>query len=217
MGSNQSTGESSDSDDELKEIQAQLDEYEPPIALGSCLLGRPDVAHTVQNALLYFEAQRYYLWAWCIMPNHVHVIVTPTSHTLSQIEHSWKSFTSHRIGKMCGTRGAIWERETFDHAIRTPESLAWLIEYVEMNPVAAKLRTQPEHWPFGNRGVAFRPSEHARFIDPRTLPFEAMRSRDELPHLHKPGSTYFLTFRLWDAVEYKKTAGETPAPQHTRR
>lgn len=93
--------------DELRAIQSQLDECEPPTTLGSCMLAQRDIAQIVQDALLYFEGTRYYLWAWCIMPNHVHVIVTPTSHTLGEVEHSWKSFTAHKIGKVLGTRGAV--------------------------------------------------------------------------------------------------------------
>jgi hypothetical protein len=66
------------------------------------------------------------------------------------------------------------------------------------------------------------------FVDPRTLPFVETRSRGELPHLYKEGSSYFVTFRLWDAVDSNfdadcgaavpaagvSSAGETPAPQH---
>src|SRR6476469_6758191 len=37
-------------------------------------------------------------------------------------------------------------------------------------------------------------------IDPRKTPFVPVRSRGELPHLYKPGGTYFITFRLADAI-----------------
>ena len=54
------------------------------------------------------------------------------------------------------------------------------------------------------------------FVDPRTLPFVEMRSRGELPHLYKEGGSYFVTFRLWDAVKCHSDscgAAETAAPQ----
>ncbi len=50
------------------------------------------------------------------------------------------------------------------------------------------------------------------FKSPHDLPFAPLKSRGELPHLHKEGATYFVTFRLRDALAEKK-AGGTPAPQ----
>src|SRR5438105_5063270 len=39
------------------------------------------------------------------------------------------------------------------------------------------------------------------FTNPRTAPFVEPRCRGELPHLYKDGCSYFLTFRLWDAID----------------
>src|SRR5688572_13135021 len=41
---------------------------------GECLLRDNRVAEIVENALLFFDAQRYRLLAWCVMPNHVHAL-----------------------------------------------------------------------------------------------------------------------------------------------
>lgn len=38
--------------------------------IGSCALASPEIAATAQAALLHFEAERYHLLAWCIMPTH---------------------------------------------------------------------------------------------------------------------------------------------------
>jgi putative transposase len=121
---------------------------EPPLQIGSCLLGRHDVALIVQNALLYFHAVRYQLAAWCVMPNHVHVAYTALKmHTPEDIHHSWKSYTSHEINKLLGRRGTLWERESFDHLIRSIEHYQAYIEYIESNPVAAGLCATPADWP----------------------------------------------------------------------
>jgi hypothetical protein len=45
--------------------------------LGACWLKDPTIAALIENALLHFDGDRYRLLAWCIMPNHVHVIVEP--------------------------------------------------------------------------------------------------------------------------------------------
>src|SRR5687768_1189545 len=41
---------------------------------GACWLRDPQIAALTENALLHFDAQRYRMIAWCIMPNHVHVM-----------------------------------------------------------------------------------------------------------------------------------------------
>ena len=60
--------------------------------MGCCALGNDAMAETMQHALLKFHGERYELIAWCIMPNHVHVLVDPWE-SLSKIVQSWKSYT----------------------------------------------------------------------------------------------------------------------------
>jgi REP element-mobilizing transposase RayT len=65
---------------------------------GSCVLREPSVAEMVQNALLFFDGQRYRLLAWVVMPNHVHVLFHPMAGwTIARIVASWKKFTAARI------------------------------------------------------------------------------------------------------------------------
>jgi REP element-mobilizing transposase RayT len=173
---------------------------EPPLTLGSCALRNANVAQIVQDALLHFEGERYQLAAWCIMPNHVHAVLTPLSgHQLSAILQSWKSFTAKGINKMLGHRGTFWERESFHHLIRTPEHFDEFVLYTEINPVNAGFCQQPEDWRFGNCGAGFQPAP-IEFVDPRTVPFVEPQCRGELPHLEKEGGSYFVTFRLADAI-----------------
>jgi REP element-mobilizing transposase RayT len=130
-----------------REVVLIARETEPPLRLGSCVLIRPEIAELVQGALRHFHGQCYYLSAWCVMPNHVHVVVTPNNGwELSAILHSWKSFTAHQANKMLNRQGPFWERESFDHLIRTFEHFEAFIHYVENNPVAARLCQAPEDW-----------------------------------------------------------------------
>ncbi len=129
---------------------------EPPLRLGSCILGRDDVAQLVQNALRHFEGERYLLVAWCVMPNHVHVIFGPLAgHTPSQILQSWKGFTARRVNQLLGKSGAFWERESFDHLIRSDKGLEWYTDYIHRNPVEARLCSTPSDWPYSSAGVGF--------------------------------------------------------------
>jgi len=137
-----------------------LADHEPPLTLGCCALHRPEVAAMVQQALLFFEGERYSLGAWCVMPNHVHVVLAPVAgHALAEILHSWKSFTAKKANRILGQSGAFWERESFDHLIRTPRAVQRFADYVEQNPVVAGLCDRPEDWPYGS--AAYR-AQHDR-------------------------------------------------------
>jgi len=98
------------------------------------------VAQTVLDALKHFDGQRYDLLAWCIMPNHVHVVVCPLgTHNLPEILHSWKSFTAKRANKLLQRQGQFWQEEYYDHLIRDEEDFNRSIQYVLDNPSKAGL------------------------------------------------------------------------------
>ena len=62
---------------------------------GACYLRDPRTAHLVEDALLYFDGERYRLIAWVIMPNHVHTLIEMIEgYPLHRIVHSWKSYTA---------------------------------------------------------------------------------------------------------------------------
>jgi REP element-mobilizing transposase RayT len=102
---------------------------------GACVLGQPAIRKIVADALRYFEPARYVLREWVIMPNHVHVIVSPVGdHALSDIIHSWKSYTANMINKELGRTGTLWQKEPFDHIVRGPDQLMRIEQYIHDNP-----------------------------------------------------------------------------------
>lgn len=102
---------------------------------GSCVLAKPECKKIVEDALKYFNGERYDLDRYVVMPNHVHVIVMPKENwSLSQITHSWKSYTSNAINKVLGRQGQLWMAESFDHIIRSPLQLQKIRKYIEDNP-----------------------------------------------------------------------------------
>ncbi|HTQ10550.1 MAG TPA: carbamoyl-phosphate synthase large subunit [Fimbriimonadaceae bacterium] len=119
---------------------------------GSCLLREPSAALIVKENLQRFDAERYHVHAWAIMPNHVHVVVEPLpGHDLSSILHSWKSFTSKAINKVMGRSGELWLSESYDHLIRDEADYDHAVRYVLENPSKAGLRD----WPWvGHRRAA---------------------------------------------------------------
>jgi type I restriction enzyme R subunit/putative DNA methylase len=115
---------------------------------GVCHLCRPDLADLVAGAISFFDGQRYELRAWVVMPNHAHGVVWPMpGHTLSDITHSWKSFTSHKINERLLPKVVpFWQRESYEHLIRDDEDLHRCCHYTLMNPVSAGLCARPQDW-----------------------------------------------------------------------
>jgi REP element-mobilizing transposase RayT len=118
---------------------------------GSAALSDPAIAEMVEHALLHFDADRYRLHAWSIMPNHVHVLATPLcERTSSAITHTWKSFTAKKANALLRRDGAFWAPEYFDRAIRDETHYASVVRYIAMNPVKAGLCNRPEDWRFSS-------------------------------------------------------------------
>ncbi len=119
---------------------------------GASFLKDPRVAKLVVDALRHFDGARYHLHAWCVMPNHVHVIFsvlparTPALR-LSSIIQSWKSFTAKEANRLLARTGSFWQREYYDHLVRDDEDFVRCIEYTIHNPVKAGLCERWEDWP----------------------------------------------------------------------
>jgi len=118
---------------------------------GQCWLAQEDVARLVQEALLHFDGERYRVLAWCVMPNHVHIVIeTREGHPLADVVHSWKSFTAKEANKLLNRSGDFWMPDYYDRFIRDERHLAAVIEYVENNPVKAGLVNDPAQWAFSS-------------------------------------------------------------------
>lgn len=127
-------------------LRRRIEEY-LDAGQGECWLRRPDMARLVEGALLHFDEQRYRLLAWCIMPNHVHVLVeTRMGFPLAEVIHSWKSFTSHEANRILQRNGTLWQREYLDRFVRNAEHYENVIAYIEENPVKAGLAKVKTDW-----------------------------------------------------------------------
>jgi REP element-mobilizing transposase RayT len=118
---------------------------------GHCWLRDDRIAALVENALLFFDGQRYRLIAWCVMPNHCHVLIeTEEAWPLAGIVHSWKSYTAHAANQILGRSGDFWYREYHDRFIRDEHHLLNALAYIEQNPVKAGLVDLQEEWRRGS-------------------------------------------------------------------
>lgn len=127
-------------------IQGALD-----AGIGECHLKNRAIASIIVANFREFSKTRYQLHAWCVMPNHVHVLITPyLGMTLSGITHSWKSYTAKQANRVLGRSGRFWMPEYFDRFIRSEAHFKAVVEYIQNNPVQAGLCARPEDWEFSS-------------------------------------------------------------------
>lgn len=118
---------------------------------GACYLEDPRVGSMVEEALLFFDCDRYVMYAWVVMPNHVHALFEPLpGNSLSNILHSWKSFTATEANDILGREGSFWYREYYDRFMRNEAHFQRAVEYIHNNPVKAGLVERAEDWPFSS-------------------------------------------------------------------
>jgi putative DNA methylase len=119
--------------------------------IGNCYLRKTEIAEIVEENLLRFAGQKYKLHAWVIMPNHIHLLLTPMEgYSLSEIVHSCKSYTSTKANRLLNRTGRFWFPEPFDRYIRDYEHFEKAFNYIERNPVKAGLCENQSDWRFSS-------------------------------------------------------------------
>jgi REP element-mobilizing transposase RayT len=107
---------------------------------GSCALRDDRCARIVAECVGHFHNVRYDLFAWCVMPNHVHAVFQARADfTLGRVVHGWKSFTANRCNKILGRTGPFWMEESFDRLVRNESELQRFVAYTLENPLKAGL------------------------------------------------------------------------------
>ncbi len=120
------------------------------------------IQEIVRSAIMFNNNKLYKIIALCIMPNHVHLILSTHKYPpkpLGEILKSIKQFSATQSNKLLHRNGQFWHHESFDHIIRSRNELAERIKYLVNNPVAANLVSNWNEWP-GN------------YVDSRYIDFE---------------------------------------------
>jgi len=111
------------------------------------------------------------IWAYCLMPNHVHVVAVP-SHPrgLAELFGVVHKQYALRVNEANGWSGHLWQ-ERFYSVVMDESHLLAAVRYVELNPVRAGLCAQPEHWPWSSAAT------HLNGADDNLLSLDPMKSR----------------------------------------
>jgi REP element-mobilizing transposase RayT len=117
---------------------------------GPTWLRHPEIAAVVAEAIHYRDTKTYDLDAFCIMPNHVHMVVgvERSDTSLYKILQSLKAFTARKCNELLGREGDFWQHESYDHIIRDEAELDRTVRYVLNNPVEAGLCGEWQNWPW---------------------------------------------------------------------
>jgi len=116
------------------------------------VLHRADITEIISSAFAYFDNVQYQVLAYCVMPNHIHILILPLKqesgdiYAPSHIIYSWKRWTANQINRVLGRQGNLWQQESYDHLVRDEEELMHTVEYIKENPVKAGLVNSWEHW-----------------------------------------------------------------------
>ena len=131
-------------------LRARIEWY-LDLGRGPTFLRDPRIAGLVQDALLFFDGERYRMHAWVVMPNHVHALFTPLEgFGVPRILQSWKSFSAKQANRVLGRSGRFWQDEYYDRFVRNPQHFTRSVNYIEYNPVQAGLCRRQGEWTFSS-------------------------------------------------------------------
>jgi putative transposase len=96
------------------------------------------------------------IWAYCLMPNHVHLVAVPKStDSLARLFRSGHRQYTRRINFREGWQGHLWQ-ERFHSCVMDENHLATAAPYIELNPVRASLCDHPEQWEWSSANAHLR-------------------------------------------------------------
>ena len=149
---------------ERKRMFGKYDSYLDTCSSGATYLKQPEIAELVAKEIYRFNGDLYDLVAFCIMSNHVHLLIDtsiqlpeffcpkewemlelePLQNIMKRIKGP-SAVYSNRILKRSGR---FWQKESYDHYVRNQKEFQNIIAYILNNPVKAGIVERWEEYPF---------------------------------------------------------------------
>jgi REP element-mobilizing transposase RayT len=116
-------------------------------ATGPRWMQQTEVAACVLSTLKHGadHLQLYYLRAWAIMCNHIHMLIDPRT-DMARITKSIKNYSAREANRILDRTGPFWQSESYDRWVRSAEAREKIVRYIEFNPVSAGLVEKPEDY-----------------------------------------------------------------------
>ena len=142
---------------EYKSFMKDMENWDNFIASIKCegiTLTEPGIAQIIQSTFNFYDNKLYDLHCYCIMPNHIHLLIKPLtdekgeSYHLSDIIKRIKTYTAKMINQELKRTGKVWEDDYFDRIIRNEQDYYNVINYYLKNPVKAGLVDYIKDWEY---------------------------------------------------------------------
>lgn len=117
-----------------------------------------EARNIVFDSIIFHKNKKYKLYAFVIMPDHVHLILQPLEKTkdafysLAEVLHSVKSYSANQINRLLRSTGKmpvpprVWLDENFDRIIRNNHEFWEKMNYIRNNPVKSGIIERPENY-----------------------------------------------------------------------
>jgi len=137
-------------------------------------LGRKIMLITLQDAKDKFH---FRLANFCVMPTHIHLLIQPAEGTdLSKIMHWIKLRAAKRWNFIHCSIDHLWGQRFYARAVKDDLEFEYVMNYIDQNPVAAELVSEPVQW---NASGAYYRANKLELID--YAPFDCKQNIKLLP------------------------------------
>ncbi|HEY3767632.1 MAG TPA: transposase [Candidatus Angelobacter sp.] len=110
----------------------------------------------IEVMLSYKTEKKYLLHEFVVMPDHLHLILTPQGITLERAMQLIKGGFSFQLNKNLKTKKDIWQPSFFDRRIRDSLEYQKYKDYIWQNPVKRSLAKTPEEYPYSSANPSFK-------------------------------------------------------------
>ena len=127
-----------------------MDRLLDELRAGPAYMRMPAVAQVVADSIGKGAARDYLLHAWVVMPNHVHLLITPQVNVPALL-HKLKGTTARESNLLLGSTGRpFWQDESYDRTVRSADEFRRIESYILQNPVRAGLARSAEEYPWSS-------------------------------------------------------------------
>ncbi|HCC57636.1 MAG TPA: hypothetical protein DEQ47_10300 [Solibacterales bacterium] len=126
---------------------------------GPMYLQSTNIAECLVDTIQQGGRSSYVLHAWVIMPNHVHLLITPRM-DFAKLMQKLKGSSAHQANRLLGRTGApFWQKESYDRVVRDLVEFDRIAKYIVENPVKAGLVASPQDYPWSSAsGSGLKPA-----------------------------------------------------------
>jgi putative transposase len=153
-------------------------------------------ANLLIDTLYHYRASAYLLHEFVIMPDHIHVLLTPQT-SLEKAVQFIKGGFSYRARKELGSNMEVWQKGFQDHRIRDAGDYAQHVRYIHENPVRERLCQRTEEFPYSSANAGFGLDPIPQGLKPPSIgtsngaakaaPFQSKLSAEQAEAIPVPG------------------------------